>query len=124
MNVQSLDPSGAVANSPPDRADGVQRSSAAGDAQATQSVKEAGKAADAAAVDATTLQRAVEQTNKMIQPVAADLQFSIDSDTKAIVVKVVDTSTNTVIRQVPSAEMLEISKALDKLQGLLVKSTA
>ena len=32
--------------------------------------------------------------------------------------------TNEVIRQIPSEEMLEIAKALDRLQGLLVKQKA
>ena len=38
--------------------------------------------------------------------------------------KVVDASTDEVIRQIPSEEIISIAKALDKLQGLLVEQKA
>jgi len=37
---------------------------------------------------------------------------------------VVDMATKDVIRQIPTPEVLAIAKALDKLQGLLVKDKA
>jgi flagellar protein FlaG len=37
---------------------------------------------------------------------------------------VIDPSNNELIRQIPSEEMLAISRALDRMQGLLVKSQA
>jgi flagellar protein FlaG len=40
------------------------------------------------------------------------------------VVKVTDTETDKVIKQIPSKEALELAKALDKLRGLLVKQEA
>jgi len=40
------------------------------------------------------------------------------------VVKVVDKETKEVIRQMPSKEVVELAKALDKLQGLMIKQTA
>ncbi|MFC6521248.1 flagellar protein FlaG [Undibacterium arcticum] len=39
-------------------------------------------------------------------------------------VKVVDQRTQEVIRQMPSPEALEIAKALDKMQGLLIRQKA
>ena len=39
-------------------------------------------------------------------------------------IKLIDTKTDTVLRQITTIEALEISKALDKLQGLLVRETA
>jgi flagellar protein FlaG len=56
--------------------------------------------------------------------VASDIQFSIDEDTDTTVVKIVDRNTQEVIRQIPSEEMLEIAKALDRLQGLLIRQKA
>jgi flagellar protein FlaG len=41
-----------------------------------------------------------------------------------MVVKVVDTETDQVIRQIPSEEMLAIARNIDRLQGLLVKQEA
>ena len=60
----------------------------------------------------------------MIKQTANSLQFSIDEDIGVTVVKVIDTESKKVIRQIPSEEVIDIAKALDKLQGLLVKQQA
>ena len=67
---------------------------------------------------------AVKKIEQVISPAAQDLHFSIDEDTGITVVKLIDTQTQTVLRQIPTVEVMEISKALDKLQGLLVKEKA
>lgn len=68
--------------------------------------------------------QAVQQVNDMLQTLSQKLEFSVDKDTDAFVVKVVDKDTKELIRQIPSEEMLELAKALDKLQGLLIKDKA
>lgn len=70
------------------------------------------------------LEKAVEAVQKFTEPMASNLQFTIDEETGITVVKVVDTSTKEVIRQMPSEEMLQIAKALDRLQGILIKQKA
>ncbi|MGE4337477.1 MAG: flagellar protein FlaG [Pigmentiphaga sp.] len=67
---------------------------------------------------------AMEEVRNAIAPMAQDLLFSIDEDTGKTVVKVVDSSTDEVIRQIPSEEIITIAKALDNLQGLLLKQKA
>jgi len=67
---------------------------------------------------------AVEMINKAIQALARDLRFSMDEDTKSTVVKVVDSNTGEVIRQFPTEEVLQIAKALDKWQGMLIRQKA
>lgn len=67
------------------------------------------------------LQKALEEVAKAVAPMAQSLQFSLDKDSGKTVVKVMDTDTNEVIRQIPSEEVLAISKAVDKLKGLLIK---
>ena len=52
------------------------------------------------------------------------VEFTIDEDSHRTVVKVVDQETKELIRQMPSAEALEISKALDRVQGLLINQKA
>jgi len=76
------------------------------------------------AVDATELQRAVDAINKLLKPIASNIEFSIDQGSGRTLVKVVDTETNTVIRQTPSKEVLAIARELDKLQGLLIREKA
>ena len=70
------------------------------------------------------VQQALEQVQQVVRPLAQSLQFSIDKDTHGTVVKIVDTETNKVIRQIPSEEMLQMAKALDKFTGLLMKQQA
>ena len=75
-------------------------------------------------VDPAELKRAVDAINQLLKPVNSNIEFSIDQDSGRTLVKVVDTETNTVIRQTPSREVLAIAKELDKLQGLLIREKA
>ncbi len=70
------------------------------------------------------LTQAVSNINKSLQTLSQDLVFSIDNDSNRTIVKVVDQRTKEVIRQIPSPEALEIAKALDTVQGLLIRQTA
>lgn len=74
--------------------------------------------------DIGEVQKALEEVEKAVAPMAQSLQFSLDKDSGRTVVKVMDTDTNEVIRQIPSEEVLAISKAVDKLKGLLLKQQA
>lgn len=67
---------------------------------------------------------AIKKIEQVVSPAAQDLRFSIDEETGITVVKLIDTQTQTVLRQIPTLEVIEISKALDKLQGLLVREKA
>ena len=78
----------------------------------------------AAAPSTDEVRDAIQQIEQAILPSAQGLRFSIDEDSGTTVVKLIDTETQTVLRQMPSVEALEISKALGKLQGLLVKEKA
>lgn len=66
----------------------------------------------------------VKQVNETLKKFSQNLEFSIDSDSQRTVVKVVDQETKDVIRQIPTAEALEIAKALHRVQGLLIKQKA
>ncbi len=68
--------------------------------------------------------QAVEAINKTIQAASQNLEFSVDKDTRDVIVKVIDQQTKQVLRQIPTEEALDIAKSLDKLQGLLIKQTA
>lgn len=69
--------------------------------------------------------QAVQQMQRSLPSMARNLQFSLDEETGRTVVKVVDTDTNEVIRQIPSEEALAIAQTLDKEStGLLLKQKA
>lgn len=75
-------------------------------------------------MDKATLTGAVQKLNDYVAPALQTIEFSIDDETDRIVVKVVDTETQKVLRQIPNEEVLAISKTLDKLRGLVVRQTA
>lgn len=75
-------------------------------------------------LDKATMNGAVKKLNDYVAPALQTIQFSIDDQTDRIVVKVVDTATQQVLRQIPNEEVLAISKTLDKLQGLVIRQTA
>ena len=74
---------------------------------------------------ATEVQQAADTINKALQRLnSSSLEFSVDHDSGRTIVRVVDTETKDVIRQIPNEETLAISKSLDKLQGLLIQQKA
>lgn len=77
---------------------------------------------------ATSLERAVQESvdklNEFIRPYVTSLQFSVDQDLGKLVVKIMDTETKEVIKQIPSEEVLALTKALSRVEGLLVQQMA
>lgn len=67
---------------------------------------------------------AIDVANRFMKAISQNLEFSIDDETNKTVVKVVDAATNEVVKQFPSQEMLDIARALDRLQGVLHKTQA
>jgi flagellar protein FlaG len=79
---------------------------------------------DARAADPQAVKDAVAAANEAVKSIKSEVEFSIDEDSGKTVVRVIEKQTGTLIRQMPSKEMLEIAKALDRLQGLLVRNSA
>ncbi|MDM5178533.1 flagellar protein FlaG [Massilia sp. DJPM01] len=87
----------------------------------------AGKSAPArppAEPDPREVSKVVGEINVAMQALSRNIEFSIDTDSQRTVVKIIDQTTKEVIRQMPTAEALEIGKALEKVQGLLIRQTA
>lgn len=70
------------------------------------------------------LDKAVDAVNDFVGSVNNDLRFSVDDETGRTVVKVIDVTTEEVIKQYPSEEMLAIAEALDSIKGLLLQQKA
>jgi flagellar protein FlaG len=68
--------------------------------------------------------RALDRVNDMLRPMARGLTFSRDASTGETVVRVVDTETNEVVRQIPNEDARAIARALDRLQGFFVEVRA
>lgn len=78
----------------------------------------------AAPPDSQQIRQAVEQIKTALPAKANALQFSLDDRTGKTIVTVTDGDTGELIRQIPSEELLEIARAVDKMQGLLLKQSA
>jgi flagellar protein FlaG len=108
----------------PDRSAVVETSGASTSAAPVVVVPAAAVQQPDAATHLAQVAQAVKEINKSMESLSQGLEFSVDNDTKETIVKVVDQQTKEVIRQMPTKEALEIAKALDQLQGLLIKQKA
>jgi len=66
------------------------------------------------------LQRAVREVNAFVQRLQRDLRFRVDADSGKIIVSVVDSRTQEVIRQIPPDTILEQASHLSGGTGLLL----
>lgn len=70
-----------------------------------------------AKANAETVKQAVDQGNSLLQAVRRNLQFKVDDATKETVIKIVDSESGEVVRQIPSEEMLSFVKRMQELEG-------
>jgi len=55
--------------------------------------------------------------NAMLQAANRSLSFQIDETTKQVVVKIVDSKTGELVRQIPTVEMLDFMRRMKELEG-------
>ncbi|MDH5786520.1 MAG: flagellar protein FlaG [Chromatiales bacterium] len=60
---------------------------------------------------------AVSEISQYVQSVHRNLNFTVDDESGRTVVKVIDTESDEVIRQIPSEEMLALATRIHDLQG-------
>ena len=70
------------------------------------------------------IEKAAEQLQQFVQSMGRDLNFSVDSVTGYNIVRVVDSSTGELIRQLPSEELLRLAKSMETLKNVLVSQKA
>lgn len=70
------------------------------------------------------LQKAVASVESFTQNIRRDLKFSLDDESGKVVVKVTDSKTGEVIRQMPSEEALRLAQRLEEARSLLFKAEA
>lgn len=101
-------------------------------AQATQAAALEGKVlppeTKKAEISSEELQQAVAQLNESVQQIQRDLLFSVDDSSGRTVVRVVNTETEEVVRQMPTEEVLRISRNIKDqvgdVSGMIFKTSA
>ncbi|NLM76132.1 MAG: flagellar protein FlaG [Clostridiaceae bacterium] len=66
------------------------------------------------------LEKAVEKANRTMRFQNRQLQFSIHEKTKDIMVKIIDSDTKEVIREIPPEKLLDMFASMLEFAGLLV----
>jgi flagellar protein FlaG len=67
---------------------------------------------------------ALAEINQSLVLSSIGVRFEFDKESNTLVTKVMDVESGELIRQMPSEEVVRISRALGKLQGLLVSQKA
>lgn len=67
------------------------------------------------------VREAVGNLNQFVQKLTRTLQFSVDEESGRTVIKVVDSETNQLIRQIPPEEVLVLARNLAKGEGVIFK---
>lgn len=70
------------------------------------------------------VQKVVKELNQYFRTTGTELNFSIDKATEKLVLKIVDSKTHEVIRQIPAEEVLRRSQHISELLGFLVDENA
>lgn len=74
--------------------------------------------------DKQTVEDALTSIQETTQAMRRDLNFSIDDSTGRMVVKVTDSASGEVIRQMPTEDALRLAESLDEMRSLLFKAQA
>ena len=82
------------------------------------------QSAKAEKISADKLQQSLEEINTVLAGFSISVQFQVDPDYKELIVRVVDRVSGELIRQMPSADVVRMSKAMDGLKGLLFAQSA
>jgi len=81
-------------------------------------------APQAASMSSDAARQIASQINDYLKSASSDLQFAVDGDSGTVVVRIVDSQTKEVIRQIPSEEMLAISRYMGEMSGKLLQQKA
>lgn len=64
--------------------------------------------------------KAIEQANKAINGVGINLQYSVHEKTGAIVVKVINSETKEIVKEIPSEKILDLIVKLQEIAGIMI----
>lgn len=127
MSVESMNASNVAANTQVAQQPQTQQTSRSGEAevvsQAALSQSESSEK-PSQKMTADEVQVVVDKLNEFMQNDQRNLSFSIDKDTEDMVVKVMDTETQEVIRQFPSEETIKLAKHIEGMLGLIFNDHA
>lgn len=108
MSVEAVNLAGGVLKSPPKASEEV------------EITRRAQNDAPVAKTKDVQPEELLSQIKELTENGVYSVRFENDSESNKLVVKVVDRETDEVIRQIPSEELLNLTKRIDDLRGNLV----
>lgn len=66
------------------------------------------------------VEQAAAELDKVLKQTSGDLSVSVDKATGVMVVKITDSTTGEVVKQIPPQELMEADLSMSKLIGLLI----
>ncbi|MGZ8237284.1 MAG: flagellar protein FlaG [Methylobacter sp.] len=73
--------------------------------------------ADAQETSLELVKTAATKGNSILQEINRNLEFQVDDSTQKVVVKIVDSKSGDVVRQIPTEEMLAFIKRMQEMEG-------
>ena len=70
------------------------------------------------------LDAAVADIQSFVQTVKRGLDFNVDDSSGEVVVKVIDTDSGKLVRQIPSEELLRLAERLEDIRSLMFEAKA
>jgi flagellar protein FlaG len=70
------------------------------------------------------LNEVVSELNNLVRDLHRELQFSVDDKSGETVIKVVDSKTDEVVRQIPSEEVVRLRQRLEDVAGVIFRDSA
>ena len=77
-----------------------------------------------AAQEDEPLENVVSNLNQLVRDLHRELQFSVDEDSGDTVIKVIDSKTDEVLRQIPSEEVMRLRQRLEEAAGVIFQDSA
>ncbi len=102
----------------------VNRSGQDNQSVAAPAVVEKTEQAEKAEEPREPLNEMVSELNNLVRDLHRELQFSVDDKSGETVIKVVDSKTDEVVRQIPSEEVVRLRQRLEHAAGVIFRDSA
>lgn len=132
MTIESMQANPMTLNAAQIATAGTHQQQGAEAAKNTETIKEVAPTEQVATQDTPSstglnqdqLEGAIDRLNELMKDGQRSLAFSVDSDSEEVVVKVVDTNTDEVIRQIPNEEALRFAEHVEGMLGVIFNDKA
>ena len=100
------------------------RNPAGDDSSARAGIETPATGSATAQPDFRTVQQLAAELGTALNRLEGDFSVSVDKDSGTMVVRITDQETGEIVRQIPSKELLEADRSMERIVGLIVDDQA